>query len=143
MINEHLPTKHYLVSMKRSLLIIVAAFVSFQAYAQTATIKDKTKGLTKTEGYFDYYWDEAKGKLWLEVDKLNEEFLYVNSLAAGVGSNDIGLDRGQLGGTQIVYFDKRGPKLLLVEPNYSYRAVTDNALERKSVDEASGLPTGN
>lgn len=122
--------------MKKAVLLLIVALVTSLSYAQSVSIKDKTKGLEKTEGYFDYYWDEAKGKLWLEVDKINEEFLYVNSLAAGVGSNDIGLDRGQLGGTQIVYFDKRGPKLLLIQPNYRYRAETDNALERKSVDEA-------
>ncbi len=121
--------------MKKVLLFILLAFVCLNASAQTS-IKEKTKELTITEGYFDYYWDEASGKLWLVVDKLNEEFLYVNSLTAGIGSNDIGLDRGQLGGTQIVHFEKRGPKILMVQPNYDYRAETDNALEKKAVKEA-------
>ncbi len=106
------------------------------ALAQTATISEKTEGLTKTEGYFDYYYDESTDKLWLEIDKLDTEFLYVNSLTAGVGSNDIGLDRGQLGDERVVYFERRGPKIFLVQPNYDYRAETDNELEIKSVQEA-------
>ena len=72
----------------------------------------------------------------MEVDKLDEEILYVNSLAAGLGSNDIGLDRSQLGDTRVVMFKKIGPKLLMVQPNYGFRASSDNALERKSVNEA-------
>jgi hypothetical protein len=62
--------------------------------------------------------------------------LYVNSLPAGVGSNDLGLDRGQIGDSRIVKFIKIGPKVMLIQPNYSYRAVSNNADERKSVEEA-------
>ena len=62
------------------------------------TIAGKTSGMTKKEGFFTFYWDEEKGKIWLEINKWDQEFLYVNSLPAGLGSNDIGLDRGQLGG---------------------------------------------
>lgn len=112
------------------------AFISFQATAQLPTISEKTEGLTKTEGFFEYYYDESKDQLWLEIDKLDSEFIYVNALSAGIGSNDIGLDRGQLGDTRIVYFERRGPKVLMVQPNYSYRAETDNKLEKKSVREA-------
>ncbi len=122
--------------MKRSILFLFMAMFAVQAAAQLPSIADKTKGLTKTEGYFDYYYDEAADQLWLEIDKLDTEFLYVNSLTAGVGSNDIGLDRGQLGGTRIVYFERRGPKVLMVQPNYRYRAETDNELEKKSIREA-------
>lgn len=70
------------------------------------------------------------------MQQLDTEFLYVNSLSSGVGSNDIGLDRGQLGNEQVVYFKKAGHKLLLVQPNLKYRALTENTLERKSVEQA-------
>ena len=60
----------------------------------------------------------------------------MNSLASGVGSNDIGLDRGQLGQERIVKFIKAGNKLLLIQPNQGYRAITDNDLEKKSVEQA-------
>ena len=91
---------------------------------------------TDFNGYFDFQWDPSTGKISLDVDKIGEEFLYVNSLAAGVGSNDIGLDRGQLGNERIVKFMRSGNKLLLVQPNYKYRADSDNAEEKKSVKEA-------
>ncbi|MBN2733200.1 MAG: zinc-dependent metalloprotease [Balneolaceae bacterium] len=100
------------------------------------SISEKTNGFEKEEGFFTYYRDKAEGKIWLEVDKLNQEILYVNSLAAGVGSNDIGLDRNQLGDSRIVYFERRGPKLLMVQPNYSYRASSDNKKEQASVRDA-------
>lgn len=100
------------------------------------TIEEATDGTEKKEGYFTYYWDEKAGKVWLEIDKMDTEFLYVNSLTAGLGSNDIGLDRGQLGGTQIVEFRRVGPKILMVQPNYRYRAVSDNKEEVKAVREA-------
>ena len=67
-----------------------------------------------------------QGKLWLEIDKWNTEFLYQTSLGAGVGSNDIGLDRGQMGETKIVRFERIGPKILLIQSNLEYRAVTSD-----------------
>jgi hypothetical protein len=99
-------------------------------------IAAKVGGMKHFPGYFDFYYDEKQDKIFLVIDKLDTEFLYVNSLSAGVGSNDIGLDRGQLGGERIVKFDRRGPKVLLVQPNYDYRAITNNADERRAVEEA-------
>ncbi|MEQ9402193.1 MAG: zinc-dependent metalloprotease [Cyclobacteriaceae bacterium] len=99
-------------------------------------IADFTSGMNKQEGYFNFYYDEEVGRMFLEVDKVDVEFLYVNSLAAGIGSNDIGLDRGQLGGERVVKFQKHGNKLLLIQPNLDYRAVSNNQDEVKSVAEA-------
>ncbi|MEO1515560.1 MAG: zinc-dependent metalloprotease [Bacteroidota bacterium] len=99
-------------------------------------IETKTQKMEKSDGFFPYYWDASAGKIWLEVERFEQEFLYVNSLVAGVGSNDIGLDRGQLGNTRIVRFERSGAKVLLIQSNYDYRAVSDNADERKSVKEA-------
>lgn len=94
------------------------------------------KGLQSYEGFFDFYYEESTDKIYLKVEKLNEEFLYINSLASGVGSNDIGLDRGQLGNERLVYFQKAGNKLLLIQPNLKFRANTDNAQEKKSIEQA-------
>ena len=96
----------------------------------------KTKEMETYKGYFNFYYEASSDKIYLEVNKLNVEFLYVNGLAAGVGSNDIGLDRGQLGQTAVVKFIKAGNKLLLIQPNLKYRAITTNIEERKSVEEA-------
>lgn len=87
-------------------------------------------------GFFSFYYDPTTGHLWLAVDQWEKEFLYVNSLAAGMGSNDIGLDRGQLGDTRVVKFMRSGPKVLLMQPNYAYRATSDNPDERRAVEEA-------
>jgi hypothetical protein len=99
-------------------------------------IAGKVSGMKHYPGYFDFYYDEKQDKIHLVIDKFNTEFLYVNSLPAGIGSNDIGLDRGQLGNERIVKFDRRGPKILLVQPNYDFRAVTDNVDEQRAVEEA-------
>ena len=95
-------------------------------------------GQDRQAGFFSFSWDEGSGKITLEVpqEALGQEFLYVSSLSAGIGSNDIGLDRGQLGSDRLVRFDKIGNKLLLVQPNMDYRAISDNPLERRAVEEA-------
>lgn len=118
------------------LLFVMICFFSMVKAQKTGELEQKTQGLKKFEGYFNFFWDEKTGHILLEVDKLNTEFLYVNSLPAGVGSNDLGLDRGQIGGSRIVKFIKSGPKILLVQPNYDYRAISNNPDELKSVEEA-------
>lgn len=95
-----------------------------------------TSDMQKQEGFFNFYYDEEVGRMFLEVANEGQEFLYVNALAAGVGSNDIGLDRGQLDQERVVKFEKHGNKLLLIQPNYDYRAVSDNEEEVRSVAEA-------
>ena len=124
--------------MKRLILILAAfLFTTTMGLAQDLpSISEKTQGLEQEEGYLTYYWDKSAGKIWLEVDKFDTELLYINSLAAGIGSNDIGLDRNQLGDDRIVKFERRGPKVLMVQPNYSYRAITDNPKEKESVRDA-------
>jgi hypothetical protein len=103
---------------------------------KTPTIAEKVAGMEKFPGYFPFYWDAKAGKMWLEIDKWNTEFLYVESLPAGIGSNDIGLDRGQLGTSSIVRFDRSGPRVLLVASNYGFRARSNNPDERQSVKDA-------
>jgi hypothetical protein len=100
------------------------------------TIADKTAGSRKLAGYFNLYWDAKQGKLWLEIDKWNSEFLYQSGLSAGVGSNDIGLDRGQLGATRMVRFERSGPKVLLVQENLVYRAISDDPAEKRAVHDS-------
>ncbi|WP_299251909.1 zinc-dependent metalloprotease [uncultured Aquimarina sp.] len=111
------------------LFLIVCHFLSAQ-------FLEKQKDLKSYKGYFNFHYSESKDEIYLEVNKLNTEFLYVHSLATGLGSNDIGLDRGQIGGGVVVKFQKAGNKLLLVQPNKRYRAITENKLEKKSVEQA-------
>lgn len=100
------------------------------------TIAERTAGMEKREGFFSFYWDARGGKIWLEIDKWDTEFLYVDSLPAGIGSNDIGLDRGRLGGTEVVKFQRNGPRVLLLAMNYGYRAISNDAAERKAVTDS-------
>ena len=120
-------------------VIILATFAcSPKSTTSTSSSSYETtlSSYKKYEGFFDFYWDTEKGKVFLEVENLGEEFLYVNYLAAGIGSNDIGLDRGQVGDNRIVKFERSGPKVLLIQPNYGYRAVSENKEEVRSVNEA-------
>jgi hypothetical protein len=112
-------------------------FLAAALYGQSVgNIGSKTAGTEKLDGYFPLYWDGKAGKLWLEIDKFEQEFLYVVGLPAGIGSNDIGLDRGQLGPARVVRFERSGPKVLLVHVNYDFRAVTENREERRAVEDA-------
>jgi hypothetical protein len=131
--------------MKYYLSFFLILLIFYNIHAQTQpnekseypkTIEEKTANMEKYEGYFTFYWDVINGKVLLEIDKWDTEFLYVNSLATGVGSNDIGLDRGQLGRERVVKFWRSGPQILLVQPNYSFRAITDNLDEQRAVEEA-------
>lgn len=104
-----------------------------------ATIAERTKGLEKMAGFVNLYWDAKAGKMFLEIPKLEEEMLYVTSMPAGVGSNDLGLDRGQLGTRgRVVVFERSGNRVLMIEQNYDFRAVSQDADERKSVKDSFG-----
>lgn len=133
--------------MKKTLILLIlifpiAAFAQrkknapVEAEQKKSSFESKIDGMKKFPGFFEFYHDEKQDKIFLLIDRFQTEFLYVNSLSAGVGSNDIGLDRGQLGSERVVKFDRRGPKVLLVEPNLRYRAITNSAAEKKSVEEA-------
>ena len=91
---------------------------------------------TDYQGFMDFSYNDDSGKIILEIDNLDNEFLYINSLSRGVGNNDLGLDRGQLGNSRIVYFTKRGNKILLIQPNLRYISNSSNELENKAVEEA-------
>ena len=123
-------------------MVVLAGTMGFSgtAYAQAdgslPAIESHTAGFERLDGFFPLYWDDDAGTLWLEIGRLDAEGLYVNALAAGVGSNDIGLDRGQLGGSRIVRFERVGRKILMVQPNYGYRATTSNPDEHRAVEDA-------
>ena len=97
-----------------------------------SSIEDHVSGMQKLDGFVPLYWDEQTGELWMEISRFDTEILYANGLTAGLGSNDIGLDRGQTGGSRIVSFERIGPKILMVQPNYNFRATSDNPAERRA-----------
>ena len=118
-------------------LFILLLLFSPAIFAQKLpVIEEKTKDMKKLEGFMNLYWEESTGKIWLQINTLNTEILYQQSLPAGLGSNDIGLDRGLLGETKVIKFIKVGRKILMIAPNYAYRAITNDANEKRAVEQS-------
>jgi hypothetical protein len=119
--------------MKYPILCFLFFFGFNSVHAQFLAEK---KDLKMFNGFFNFHYSESEGEIYLEVDQLDTEFLYAHFLATGMGSNDIGLDRGKIGDGVIVKFIKSGNKILLIQPNQDFRAITNNELEKKSIKQA-------
>ncbi len=126
--------------MNRILIVfLIAVSLVMVASAQAPpkkTIASITEKLQKIDGFMPLYIDSENGKIYIEITRWNKEFLHLASLPTGVGSNPIGLDRSQLGTTKVVFFERSGNKVLLVQPNYEYRSLGSSQNERKSVEES-------
>jgi hypothetical protein len=107
-----------------------------EAKAAPPSIETKTTGMQKLDGFVPLYWDEAEGRVYLEIARFGVEMLHSNGFASGLGSNDLGMDRGALAGSRIVSFERVGPKVLLVQPNYDFRASSANPEEVRAVRDA-------
>ena len=110
--------------MKKILLITILFYNSI--FSQNIDFK----------GFMNFSYSKDSGKIHLEITDLDKEFLYINSLSRGIGNNDLGLDRGQLGNSRLVFFTKRGNKIFLIQPNTRYVSNSNNKLENKAVEEA-------
>lgn len=95
-----------------------------------------TAGFEENSGFFHFYWDDRQGKVWLRIDEQEQPFLYVSSLATGLGSNPVGLDRGQLSADRIVRFKIVGPRVYLIQENWKFRAHTDNEAEHRAIQDS-------
>ena len=100
------------------------------------TVAQRTRDFQRFDGFFPLYWDERTGRVYVEIPALGKEVLLATGLATGLGSNDIGLDRGSTTGSRIVLFERSGPRVLMVQPNYHFRAHTANTAEARTVREA-------
>ena len=132
----------------RALPAVVGLAVAFWAQAlvgqeqqnkesqKPPSVAEATEGHEHLAGFLDLFWDSRAGRLFLRVETFDADLLYIQSLSAGLGSNDIGLDRGQLGRTHLARFERVGPKVLLVHQNTRYRAISDNEDERRAVADA-------
>ena len=111
--------------------------LSARQTADLPSIAEKTEGMESIDGFLPLYWDEDRGQLWMEIPELDLEMIHFSGFGAGLGSNDLGLDRGALrGGTQIVKFERVGRRVMMVQPNYRFRALTDNPAEARAVTDA-------
>lgn len=130
------------------LVLALLAFLFFAAYAEPIAAAEEdpkassskkvidTRNFQAHQGFFSFYWDEENGRVWLQAPPEDQPFLYVSSLATGLGSNPVGLDRGQLGSERVVRFHRVGPRIFLIQENLKYRATSDNAVERRAVAES-------
>jgi hypothetical protein len=123
-----------------SFLIAFAAPLLLASNARASdapqTLSQKIAGLERKDGLFPLDWDAKAGKLYLEIPHLDEDFLLLDQLHYGLGSNDVGLDRGQLGEGHVVHFSRIGGKVLLIEPNMRYRSSAAAAEERLAVKQS-------
>lgn len=119
-----------------ALCLAMLGALPLRAQTPLPSIADKTRPMEKRDGFLPVYWEAATGKLWMEIPRTGQELIYVVSLPAGVGSNDIGLDRGQISGERLVRFDRVGPRVLMVQPNQDYRVTTQNPAERRALEES-------
>jgi hypothetical protein len=120
-------------------LVVVLSCLAQQLTADTSrprSVADVTSGAKKIDGYVPLFWNESTGRLYMEISRLDEEMIWQVTLASGVGSNPIGLDRGQLGRTHLVTFRRVGPKILLVQRNPRFDARSSDPLERRAVAES-------
>jgi len=112
------------------------AVLALGSNSRAAELTQKVHAMEAMPGFFPLYWEAGSGKLWLEISRFDSDFLYVDSLPAGLGSNDVGLDRGQLGRERVVRFQRIGPRVLLVERNLAFRADGGSAEEAKAVEDS-------
>lgn len=120
------------------LLTLALLIPVFSASAQEPSdpIAEFTKQMQHQPGFFSFYHAEQQGKFYLQVPRNGEQFIFQTSLPWGLGSNDIGLDRGQLGATRLASFYIEGEKVLLMQHNTQFRANSSNAAERASIEQA-------
>ncbi|MCO5296355.1 MAG: zinc-dependent metalloprotease [Fimbriimonadaceae bacterium] len=122
------------------MLVLLAALVV--APPHLPTIAEKTKGLEKRAGLFATYPAPSEGTLYMELPRQSDgdawaaEVLYHSAIRSGLGNNDVGLDRGQLGPTYVVRIRRVGNRVLFVVPNYRYRALSDDPAEKRAVEES-------
>jgi len=100
------------------------------------TFSQKIAGMDHRDGLFPLDWDAKNGKLYLEIPETEKDFLLLDQLPYGLGSNDVGLDRGQLGQGRVVHFMRAGNKILLIQPNLEYRSSAGDAAERIAVKQS-------
>lgn len=123
-------------SVLQCVLLVTTLTMSAGAFAEREDLQSFTESMTAQQGFVPIYYDEENGKLYLSVSQWNTPMLFHSALPHGIGSNDIGLDRGQLGDTRLVQFERHGKQVFLRQLNTTFRASADNPAEKQSVTEA-------
>jgi len=122
--------------VKKSIQLLNLLIILLLSAATAAQVPAYAADQVEGEGLLNLKLLPDTGQVLLQLDFLPAEFLYVPALQSGVGSNDLGLDRGQLQRTRLVRFERYGNRVLLVEPNLDFRADTANQAEKRAVSQA-------
>ncbi len=106
------------------------------AYALPNAVLHVPPAVQRADAFVGVRVDADRNKVLLEIapEKLNRDFLLQSVLATGLGT--LGLDRGQMGGSVVVRFERRGKRVLMVRSNWNVRATGANAAEKRAADEA-------
>lgn len=136
--------KKFMANLALISLALISIALPAQEKAKSSappTLAAKTVGMKRLEGFLPLDWDAKDGKLYLEIQRFNPQgrtpdLLYVHSLPYGTGSNDLGLDRGQVSKGAVVRFERSGPTVLLVETNQAFRSSSPDADEQLAVAES-------
>ena len=141
---DHRSTPSFVLALRFVAAALAATLAATPAAAQQSgpsaqplpSIEERTAGMERMDGFLPLYWDADLARVWMEIPRLNEEMIHFAGYGAGLGSNDIGIDRGSLEGSRIVEFERVGRKILMVQPNYAFRADSDNPEEVRAVRDA-------
>jgi hypothetical protein len=117
-------------------LLLHAVLAAGTLQAKTPEAADPLAGTTHEAGFVEVYRDSNRGRVIIGVHELDTPFLLVTSLPGGLGSNDIGLDRGQIGKQYIARFRRVGERLLLIADNTRFVANSGDADEYRSAVDA-------
>ncbi len=101
---------------------LAIAFSTVAAQQTAASISSRTAGLEKRDGFLPIYLNDRTGQLLIEFPRDSVRALMLTTLATGLGSNPIGLDRGSGGGEQVARFERSADKVLVVYENTQYRS---------------------
>lgn len=121
--------------------LLLIAVSSGGALAQPAvqapgtTLASRTQGMTRHDGFVPLYWDAARGRVLFEVPAFDQDVLYFVSAASGAGSVELPFDRGILG-TEVVHFQRSGPRVLVAAQNLRYRSVGGSAAQVENVRDS-------
>lgn len=104
--------------------------------APASSISQRTAGLERHDGYLPFYVDAARGRVLIEIPKLNDDMLYFVQVAKGIGNVELGIDRGGSGASKVIYFERHGNRAAIVERNLRFRATSANAALQEGMEQS-------
>jgi len=109
--------------------------------AGETAMAETLEGLSAQDGFFTIFAAADQDIILARLpapgaDGVMLRAIYAQRLEAGLGSNPLGLDRGNGGSGVIIAFRKIGDKAVIEAENTTYRATTDNPKETEAVRQS-------